>query len=187
MFIEDQVWPKRCGHLPGKEVIPTGQWLAKLQAAVDHRRRHLFVTARTDARAAVDLDEAIARASAAADVGVDAVFVEPPESVAELETVAAALPGVTLVANMVEGGRTPLLTPTELAELGFGLIVSPLSLLFAATRAMADAAAALRRDGTLRDRTTALVGFDDFAALVDLDAHVELDHRYGSPPGSSAK
>ena len=84
IFLEDQVWPKRCGHMAGKQVVPTDEWLAKLRAAVDHRS-HLHVTARTDARAAIGLDEAIERARAAADVGVDAVFVEAPESIDELE------------------------------------------------------------------------------------------------------
>ncbi len=120
IFLEDQVWPKRCGHMAGKQVVPAEEWLAKLRAAVDHRS-HLHVTARTDARAAVGLDEAIDRARAAIDVGVDAVFVEAPESIEELERIAAALPGVVRVANMVETGKTPLLTPAELHDLGFDL------------------------------------------------------------------
>src|SRR4051794_39239919 len=91
LFLEDQVWPKRCGHMAGKQVVEAGEWLAKLQAALDGRH-HLHVTARTDARAPYGLDEAIERGRRARDLGVDAVFVEAPESVAELERVAAALP-----------------------------------------------------------------------------------------------
>src|SRR6478735_1730529 len=125
IFLEDQVWPKRCGHMAGKQVVPREEWLAKLRAAVE-RRTHLHVTARTDARAAIGLDEALARAKAAAEVGVDAVFVEAPESIDELEAIAAAVPGKVLVANMVETGKTPLLTPQGLHDLGFDLIVSPL-------------------------------------------------------------
>ncbi len=113
IFIEDQVWPKRCGHMDGKEVVPVDDWLAKLAAAVE-QRTDLFVTARTDARAVIGLDEAIDRARAAVEVGVDAVFVEAPESIAELQAISESLPAVTLVANMVEGGKTPLLTPAEL-------------------------------------------------------------------------
>ena len=177
LFLEDQVWPKRCGHMAGKQVVERGEWLAKLAAARDHRS-HLFVTARTDARAPLGLDEAIERARMAADLGVDAVFVEAPESVAELEQIAAALPGVTLVANMVETGRTPLLTPSELAELGFGLIVSPLSGLFAAVEALGQAYERLSRAGTLRDDLTSLVSFDTFTDLVGLPEAQEIDARY---------
>lgn len=185
VFIEDQVWPKRCGHLAGKQVVPADEWLAKLRAAVEHRDR-LFVTARTDARAAVGLDEALDRAGAAARLGVDAVFVEAPESVEELEAVAAALPDVVRVANMVETGRTPLLTPDELQDLGFDLIVSPLSVLFAATKAMGDTLAELRGKGTLRDDLDRLVTFDDFGEVVDLAHHLALDERYRTTEGPAA-
>ncbi|HEX7444015.1 MAG TPA: isocitrate lyase/PEP mutase family protein [Acidimicrobiales bacterium] len=167
LFLEDQVWPKRCGHMAGKQVVERGEWLAKLKAALD-RRSHSFVTARTDARAPHGLDEAIERGRMAADLGVDAVFVEAPESVEELERIAAALPGVTLVANMVETGRTPLLTPSELGELGFTLIVSPLSGLFAAVAALGDAYARLHEVGTLRGDLDRLVTFDRFTHLVGL-------------------
>ncbi|RPI10376.1 MAG: isocitrate lyase/PEP mutase family protein [Actinobacteria bacterium] len=177
IFLEDQVWPKRCGHMAGKQVVPTDEWLAKLRAAVDHRS-HLHVTARTDARAAIGLDEAISRARAAADVGVDAVFVEAPESIDELEQIAAALPGVVRVANMVETGKTPLLTPAELHDLGFDLIVSPLSGLFSATKALRDTLATLRAKGTLRDDLDRLVEFDAFGAIVELDRHFTLDAKY---------
>ena len=126
MFLEDQVWPKRCGHMAGKQVVPADEWLAKLRAAVD-RRTSMLVCARTDARAAVGLDDAIERAKAAVDTGVDAVFVEAPETVAEMERIASEVEAPVLVANMVEAGRTPLLTPAELTDLGFRLVVSPLT------------------------------------------------------------
>ncbi len=177
LFLEDQVWPKRCGHMSGKQVVPREEWLAKLRAAVDHRT-HLHVTARTDARAAVGLDEAIERAKMARDTGVDALFVEAPESVGEMERIAAALPDITLVANMVETGRTPLLTPTELAELGFTLIVSPLTGLFTVVKAVRDTLAILRDEGSLRDHLDRLVDFDGFGRLVDLDEHYWRDAHY---------
>ena len=177
IFLEDQVWPKRCGHMAGKQVVPREDWLAKLRAAVDHRT-HLHVTARTDARAALGLDEALSRAKAAADVGVDAVFVEAPESIAELEAITAALPSSVLVANMVETGKTPLLTPSELHDLGFDLIVSPLSGLFSATKALRESLALLREKGTLRDDLERLVDFEDFGAIVGLDRHFALDEKY---------
>lgn len=174
LFLEDQVWPKRCGHMEGKEVVPRDEWLAKLRAAVDHRT-HLFVTARTDARAPLGLTEAIERAKAARDVGVDAVFVEAPESIAELEQIAAAIPDCVLVANMVETGRTPLLSAAELHDLGFDLIVSPLSALFAAVQAMQEALRDLRREGTLRAHLDQLVSFEAFTDLVELERHQHLE------------
>ncbi|MBI2169935.1 MAG: isocitrate lyase/PEP mutase family protein [Actinobacteria bacterium] len=177
IFIEDQVWPKRCGHMEGKEVVPREEWLSKLRAAVEHRE-HLFITARTDARAAIDLEEAIERARLAADLGVDAVFVEAPESVAELEKVAAAVPGVVRVANMIETGKTPLLTPSELHDLGYDLIVSPLSGLFSMTKALKETLAVLRAEGTLRDHLDRLVTFDEFGGAVDAPHHFDLDRRY---------
>jgi methylisocitrate lyase len=174
IFLEDQVWPKRCGHLEGKQVVERDDWLAKLRAAVD-RRDSLFVTARTDARAPMGLDEAIERGRMAADVGVDAVFVEAPESLDELERIAAALPGVVLVANMVERGRTPLLTMTELDELGFRLVVSPLSGLFSAVARLRDAYSRLAERGSLRDDLDELVDFDEFTDLVGLADWQALD------------
>jgi methylisocitrate lyase len=173
MFLEDQVWPKRCGHMAGKQVVPREDWLAKLRAAVA-RRTHLHVTARTDARAAVGLDEALERARMARDEGVDALFVEAPESVAELERIASVLQGTTLVANMVETGRTPLLTPAELADLGFTLIVSPLTALFAMVKEVRSALDLLREKGSLRDDLDRLVTFEGFAEVVDLERHLAL-------------
>jgi len=179
MFLEDQVWPKRCGHMAGKQVVSREDWLAKLRAACDHRQ-HLFVTARTDARAAVSLDEAIERARMARDTGVDALFIEAPESIAEMEAIARALPDITLVGNMVEKGMTPLLTPQELADLGFRLIVSPLSLLLAATKAIGDAAQVLATVGTMRENLENLVSFDSFTDIVGLPEHLATEQRDGS-------
>ena len=185
IFLEDQLWPKRCGHLRGKRVVPVEEWLSKLRAAVDHRQR-LFVVARTDARAAVSLDEACDRARRAADVGVDAIFVEAPESVAELEAVAAAVPDVVRVANMIEAGRTPLLTPAELHDLGYDLVVSPLTGLFAITRALATAFGVLRDEGTLRDRLELVAGFEEFGAIVELESHYDVEARYaGDVPAAT--
>jgi methylisocitrate lyase len=179
IFLEDQVWPKKCGHMAGKRVVPRGEWLAKLQAALDHRDR-LFVVARTDARAAVGLDEAIARARAAADLGVDAIFVEAPESLEEMEAVAEATPGCVRVANMIETGKTPLRTPAELHDLGYDLIVSPLTGLLAATRAMQTAYKVLFEHGTLRERLDLVTTFDDFGSVVGLDDHYALEDRYAT-------
>jgi 2-methylisocitrate lyase-like PEP mutase family enzyme len=177
IFLEDQVWPKKCGHMAGKKVVPREDWLAKLRAALDARDR-LFVTARTDARAAVSLEEACERAKMAADLGVDAIFVEAPESLDEMEAIAAATPGCVRVANMIEGGRTPLRTPAELHDLGFDLIVSPLTGLLAAAHQMQRAFAVLADKGTLRDDLDLVTSFDDFAPLVDLDRHYATEAKY---------
>ena len=177
LFLEDQVWPKRCGHMVGKQVIDRADWLAKLRAAV-HHAPDLHITARTDARAAVGLGEAIERAKMARDTGVDALFVEAPESIDELEQIAVALADSTLVANMVETGRTPLLTPAELADLGFRLIVSPLSALYSMVKAVQRSLGLLRDEGSLRDHLDRLVGFDEFAQLMDLDGHYATEARF---------
>ena len=181
IFLEDQVWPKKCGHMAGKRVVPREDWLAKLRAACDARDK-LFVTARTDARAAMGLDEACERVRMAADLGVDAIFVEAPESVEEMETIAAATPGCVRVANMIEGGRTPLRTPEELHDLGFDLIVTPLTGLLAAARQMRAAYEVLRAKGTLRDDLELVLSFDEFAPIVDLDAHYATEATYADPP-----
>ena len=171
MFLEDQEWPKKCGHMEGKRVVERDEWLSKLRTAL-RSRTDIHVTARTDARAVVSLDEAITRGKMARDLGVDAVFVEAPQSVAEMEAIATALPDTVLVANMVEKGKTPLLTPAELSDLGFALIVSPLSGLLSAAKALGDAYAALKNDGSMRERLGELTSFDDFTELVGLPKHV---------------
>ena len=174
------MWPKKCGHMAGKKVVPREDWLGKLQAALDHRWK-LFVVARTDARAALGLDEAILRARMAAELGVDAVFVEAPESVEEMRAIADALPGVVLVANMIEAGKTPLLTPAELHDLGFDLIVSPLSGLFAMAKSVGTAYQVLADQGTLRNHLDLVTTFDEFNRVVDLDGHYRLEARYQAP------
>ena len=184
IFLEDQVWPKECGHFAGKCVVEVHEWLTRLRAIVDLRSDgvDLFVVARTDARAAASLGEANARAQAAMEVDVGAIVVETPTSIEALGAVAEAAPGTVRVANMVDDGRTPLLTPTELRELGCDLIVTPLTALFAATHAIQEAFATLSRDGTMRGHRDAMIDFADFAAVVDLTCHQELERRHATEP-----
>ena len=174
MFLEDQVWPKRCGHMDGKEVVEPAEWLHKLQIVL-RERDDLFLTARTDARAVNGLHDAIERAKMARDIGVDAVFVEAPQSVEEMQQIADALPDVVLVANMVEKGKTPLLTPSELAELGFHMIVSPLSGLLAVSKALGDAYEVLQEQGSMRDHQHLLTPFNDFTDIVGLPKYLADD------------
>jgi methylisocitrate lyase len=182
LFLEDQVWPKRCGHMGGKQVVERAEWLSKLRAVLAGRdQRDLFLVARTDARSALGLEEAIARGQAARDLGADAIFIEAPESMAELERIARAIPGPK-VANMVEGGKTPLLSPAELHGLGFDLIVTPLAALLAAARSVRDVYAELRQSGTMRGQLDRLLPFDEFNALVDLERHYALEQRFRSEP-----
>ena len=180
LFLEDQVWPKRCGHMAGKRVVEREEWLAKLRAVIESRgESDLFLVARTDARAAINLDEAITRGRAARDLGADAVFVEAPESIGELEQIAKAISGPK-VANMVEHGKTPLLSPDELQQLGFDLIVTPVAGLLTTAKALQETYATLRREGTLRGHLDRLLSFDDFNELVELDKNYELEKRYKS-------
>ena len=171
IFLEDQEWPKKCGHMEGKRVVDRDEWLSKLRTAL-RVRGDLHVTARTDARAVISLDEAITRGRMARDLGVDAVFVEAPQSAAEMARIADEISGVTLVANMVEKGKTPLMTPDELRDIGFTLVVSPLSGLLSAARALEDAYSHLRAGGTMRDRLDTMTSFDEFTGIVGLPNHL---------------
>ena len=173
-FLEDQVWPKRCGHMEGKRVIPLDEYLPKLRAAVRARGAAEFhVTARTDARAAVGLDEAILRAKAFADAGADAVFVEAPQSLDEMARIRAAVPAhVPLVANMVEHGKTPLRTVTELAAAGYQMIAFPVSGLLAVSKVIE------RVFGTIVREGSSAACADDLRSFADMNTLLGLDERY---------
>jgi methylisocitrate lyase len=171
-FLEDQVWPKRCGHLQGKQVVPLEEYLPKLRAALAVAREAgsgFHVTARTDALAAVGLDEALRRARAFAGAGADAVFVEAPRSLADMEAVRRAVPPeVPLVANMVEGGKTPIRAAAELARAGYAIVVVPVAGVLAAASALRDIYGALLRDGTTGAVADRLLGFDELNRLLGL-------------------
>jgi methylisocitrate lyase len=178
VFLEDQVWPKKCGHMAGKQVVPTEDHAAKLRAAADARgERDLFIVARTDARQPLGLDAAIERCLAYKEAGADALFVEAPLSVEELEQIASKLPG-PLVANMIERGVTPHLTRTELEGLGFNLIVCPLAGLFAAAQAATEVLTELKQRETTAGAIDSLMSFDDFNELVGLDERYADEARY---------
>jgi 2,3-dimethylmalate lyase len=183
-FLEDQVWPKRCGHMRGKRVIPVEEQVRKIRAAVRARGdADLFIVARTDARQPNGLGDAIARARAYRDAGADALFVEAPQSRDELREIGRSLPP-PLVANMVEGGVTPELPADELAALGFQLVVYPLTGLFAATHALEAVWTELRRSGSTAAVRERLNGFAAMNALVRLDEKYALDDQLGGdrPP-----
>lgn len=178
-FLEDQVWPKRCGHMRGKRVIEREQYIQKIRAAVDARDgRDFFIVARTDAEAAIGLDEAIARVEAARGAGADASFVEAPGSVEQLAEIGRRAPPPN-VANMIEGGKTPVLPKQRLAEMGFHLILYPLTGLFAAAEAMRTIYQKLHDDGTTTGEEGRLMRFDQFNDLIGVDQKYALAERYG--------
>ena len=180
MFLEDQVWPKRCGHMKGKQVIPLQEQLKKLQAASSARAgSDLYIVARTDARQALGLKEAIARGIAFKEAGADAVFIEAPESKEEMREIARNVPG-PLVANMIERGVTPLMRPEELKEIGFELIVWPLGPLYASAQALQGVYTVLRQKGTTAGMLDQLISFDEFHKIVGLEEKYKLDAQYRS-------
>ena len=179
-FLEDQVWPKRCGHMRGKKVIERDDYVQKIRAAVDARGdRDFFLVARTDALAAVGLDEAITRVEAARAAGADASFVEAPASLDELREVGRRSPAPN-VANMIEGGRTPVLPKDQLAAFGFQLILYPLTGLFAAAHAIESLYRKLKADGTTLGDVGRLMTFTDFNELIGADAKYALAERFGA-------
>jgi methylisocitrate lyase len=180
MFLEDQIWPKRCGHMKGKQVIPLDEQLKKLRAAIEARSDHdFYIVARTDARQALGLAEAIARGIAFKEAGADAVFVEAPENKEEMKEIASHVPG-PLVANMLERGVTPLMDPQELKELGFDLIVWPLAPLYSIAKSLTDVYSTLRREGSTTKILDRLMPFDEFNEIVGLEEKYSLDQRYRS-------
>lgn len=180
MFLEDQVWPKRCGHMKGKQVIPLEEHLKKLKAAMDAKQGgDLYIVARTDARQALGLREAIQRGIAFKEAGADAVFIEAPETKEEMREIARNVPG-PLVANMIERGVTPLMGPEELKALGFQLIVWPLAPLYASAKALKDVYTTLRQKGTTQEMLDRLIPFNEFHEIVGLEQKYELDAKYRS-------
>lgn len=178
MFLEDQVWPKRCGHMKGKQVIPLEEHLKKLAAAIEAKgNSEFFIVARTDARQALGLSEAIKRGKAFKAAGADAVFIEAPESKEEMAEIAREVPG-PLVANMLERGVTPLMGPKELKDLGFDLVVWPLAPLYSVAKSLTDVYTTLRRDGSTAGILDQLMPFDDFNRIVGLEEKYALDEKY---------
>jgi 2,3-dimethylmalate lyase len=178
IFLEDQVWPKRCGHMVGKDVIPKDEYILKLKAALEARQsKDFIVVARTDARAPIGLEEAIERGKAYRKAGADVIFVEAPRSVEELKKVANEI-DAPLVANMIEDGVTPNLSAKELLKLGYRIAVFPLSAIYSATFAMRQVLTELKNTGTTKDTRNIMVTFKDFNEFMNLDHFVDLERRY---------
>jgi 2-methylisocitrate lyase-like PEP mutase family enzyme len=178
-FLEDQVWPKKCGHMRGKRVVERDEYVQKIRAAAEARgNADFFIVARTDALAPVGIDEAIARVTAARQAGADASFVEAPPSLELLAEIGRRAPR-PMVANMLEGGKTPVLPKEQLAQMGFQLILYPLTALFAAARAIEGFYKKLRSDGTTLGEENRLMTFAEFNALIGVDEKYALAERFG--------
>jgi len=178
IFLEDQRWPKRCGHMAGKEVIEKEEYAEKLQAAIDAKKsKDFIIVARTDARATRGLDEAIERAKYYKKIGADAVFVEAPKSIDEMKKIGKSI-NAPLVANMIEGGATPISSARELHRMGFKIILYPLSVLYANTFASLQILRELRRSGTTTKLKKNVVSFDEFNEIVELPKFRKLELRY---------
>lgn len=178
IFLEDQKWPKRCGHMSGKEVISKEEYGEKLQAALDARKNKDFiVVARTDSRATEGLDVAIKRARWYEEIGADAIFIEAPKSVEEMRKIGKSIKA-PLVANMIEGGATPLLSSSDLHSMGFNMILYPLSVLYANTFATLQVLKELRKTGTTSRIKDRLVNFDQFNEIVELSKFKKMERKY---------
>jgi 2-methylisocitrate lyase-like PEP mutase family enzyme len=179
IHIEDQITPKRCGHLDGKEVIPLAEMEKKLQAALASRSDPDFlIIARTDARGVHGFDDAINRGRAFAKLGVDAIFVEAPQSEAELEEIPRALPDVPLLVNVFKGGKTPMLPVERLQQMGYRIAIYPSETQRAAIHAMRQALGLLKREGTTEKMDDALTTFKERDKVVGLDEWQQLEKQY---------
>jgi len=178
VFLEDQQWPKRCGHMRGKSLVALEEHLEKISAARDAKGDSDFlIVGRTDARAVAGLDEAIRRGLAMKEAGADLVFVEAPESVDEMRRITAEIPPPLLV-NMVEGGRTPLLPLRELEAIGYEVAVYPVTGILSAARALENAYTHLATHGDTALLGERMMGFDEFGRLVGLEEKYALAEKY---------
>jgi 2-methylisocitrate lyase-like PEP mutase family enzyme len=179
IHIEDQITPKRCGHLDGKEVISLGEMEKKLEAALAARTDSDFcIIARTDARGVHGFDDAIARARSFAKLGVDAIFVEAPQSEQELAEIPRRIPDVPLLVNVFKGGKTPMLPIKRLQQMGYRIAIYPSETQRAAIHAMRMALATLKRDGTTESIDEALTTFKERDRVVGLDDWQKIERQY---------
>ncbi len=180
VILEDQTWPKRCGHMRGKSVVPMEEHMQKIRAArIAKKGRPLLITARTDARAPLGLDEAIRRGNAYKEAGADLIFVEAPESVEEITRISREVKA-PLVINMIEGGKTPMLSLEEIVELKFVSVGFVLTGLFAAAKALDNAYRHLIAHGGSQGLTAEMMPFDAFTDLLGLEEKMAFDAQFAS-------
>lgn len=180
ILFEDQVWPKRCGHMQGKAVIAADEHAMKIRAAKDAcTNPETVIIARTDSRAVLGLDEAIRRGRQYFEAGADALFIEAPQNESELAAVGRAFPGKILLANMIEGGKTPILTPQQLQALGYKIVFWPVTALYAVLKTLEEVFAELHRTGTTTAVSGRLHSFSQFNQLIGLNEYSDLEKKYG--------
>jgi methylisocitrate lyase len=178
IHLEDQVMPKRCGHMDGKEVIEKAEMVSRIKAALSAKKDKDFVIiARTDARAVNGLEDAVDRAKAYAAAGADAIFFEAPASREEMRIMRENIEK-PLLANMVEKGKTPFFTGAELQEMGYNIVIYPGSILLSATKAMTDVLACLKADDTTANHSADMIGFSDYFRLAGVEKERELEKSF---------
>jgi len=178
IFLEDQRWPKRCGHMQGKEVIQKDEYAEKLQAALDARsNKDFIIVARTDARAIEGLDKAIERGLYYKKIGADAIFIEAPKTIQEMKIIGKSI-NSPLVANMIEGGATPIISKSKLHKMGFKIVLYPLSVLFSNTYSTLKLLQELKKSGTTKKLSKQIVSFDQFNDVVELSKYRKLEQKY---------
>ncbi len=180
IFLEDQVWPKRCGHMAGKTVIPKEEYILKLQAAIDAREDNEFIiVARTDSLAQFGIEEAIERGKEYKRIGADVIFIEAPKTIDQMELIAKEIKA-PLLANMIEEGITPNLSANQLKKMGFKMVVFPLSALYSATFAIKQTLQTLKKTGTTKELKNKMITFQEFNDLVNLSVYNKLEKKYSS-------
>ena len=180
MFIEDQVWPKRCGHLEGKELISQDEMVKKIKAAYDAKMEEdpdFILGARTDAIAVYGFKEAIRRANAYAQAGVDFIFLDAPETEKQVRDIPKLIEKPVML-NLIEGGKTPLFTFKEVEDMGYKILAIPLTALYSATRAMLSALSKLKERGALSPGDENMVTFEEFSNIVNLHEFLKKEKRY---------
>ena len=178
IFLEDQRWPKRCGHMQGKEVIQKDEYAEKLQAALDARsNKDFIIVARTDARAIEGLDKAIERGLYYKKIGADAIFIEAPKTIQEMKIIGKSI-NAPLVANMIEGGATPIISKSKLHKMGFKIVLYPLSVLFSNTYSTLKLLQELKKSGTTKKLSKQIVNFNQFNDVVELSKYRKLEQKY---------
>ena len=178
IFLEDQRWPKRCGHMQGKEVIQKDEYAEKLQAALDARsNKDFIIVARTDARAIEGVDKAIERGLYYKKIGADAIFIEAPKTIQEMKVIGKSI-NAPLVANMIEGGATPIISKSKLHKMGFKIVLYPLSVLFSNTYSTLKLLQELKKSGTTRKLSKQIVNFNQFNDIVELSKYRKLEQKY---------
>ncbi len=179
--LEDQVAPKKCGHMTGRQVVSLEEMVGKIKAAVDAREdKNFVIIARTDSRTNMGIEEAIRRGKAYEAAGADVLFIESPESVEEMKLITSSF-NVPVLANMVEGGRTPNLPVSELQALGYGLVIFPTASTYVTTRAMLDLMNELKISGTTAGMVDRMVPFAQFNDLIGLPGIRETEDKYLPP------